>query len=286
MKKLLNVFLVVMFMLTPIVFLNGCSSEPALTPKIDVVGIESVYGINQLIQYDKAIVRYYEDENSNNYTSVFLTESMVEGFDSSKEGSGTMIVSYNGLTKEIDYEIIDIEKTYKAAAESSVAQNKIEVIFHVKNDNEYSAMVAQHDVAYSCTRYGEVFERWQRTEDNKMVYYTLSNNQNTKTVTGREPMDYRKYVAGYFIINEFLNESTVTFESVTKNNENCLIIKILANLGEGLFVEAYSTIKNNLIVEVELAGAPLTVNYESLSILYNDNASEIPAIPDVEWVEQ
>lgn len=67
---------------------------------------KNLYQIGDALSLDGLTVKYFRDIiESNDFEIVTLTNDMISGFDTSKEGSFTMTITYHGKTATVDYTV-------------------------------------------------------------------------------------------------------------------------------------------------------------------------------------
>ena len=71
-------------------------------PRIEVEGIVLEYEVGDEINLNNAVMRYYGNVFSDG-EEVFVTEDMIEGFNTETEGTRTLRVVYSGASQEFQY---------------------------------------------------------------------------------------------------------------------------------------------------------------------------------------
>ena len=84
---------------------GGCRIKKE--PYIKVKGIATEYSIGEELNLNNAIIEYYEDKDDDKYIEVVVESNMVTGFSTETAGTFTMTITYNNLSKQVQYTVIE-----------------------------------------------------------------------------------------------------------------------------------------------------------------------------------
>ncbi|MBR4998260.1 MAG: hypothetical protein IKY10_00110 [Clostridia bacterium] len=72
-------------------------------PRIVVEGLKDYYQLNEEIDYDELTLKYYADKESSFYEEYDVTSDMISGWTTNEVNSGTIVVTFYGLTFTQEY---------------------------------------------------------------------------------------------------------------------------------------------------------------------------------------
>lgn len=86
---------------------------------------KSIYQVGETLSLNGLTAKYFRDIDSDDYETVTLKEDMITGFDTSKEGSFTMTVTYKGKTDTVSYTVVSKATPFEVIQTFCLAENKV-----------------------------------------------------------------------------------------------------------------------------------------------------------------
>lgn len=116
------------FLLLAALLLTGCATMDDGSAYLQVEkGLQwkSVYQVGEALSLNGLTAKYFRDLESDDYETVTLKEDMITDFDTSKEGSFTMKITYKGKTDTVSYTVVPKATPFEVIQTFCLAENTV-----------------------------------------------------------------------------------------------------------------------------------------------------------------
>ena len=296
--KIKNLLSLILMIFCSTIFFAACFTQD--TSYIDIVGLQTIYYVGDDIDVSSSKIHYYESKDSETYTKADLKKDMISGFSTDTIGTFSMTITYNNVTKSIDYEVKSIESKPIEISEDEATTIIDTTLAHMPTYAEIketttTTIWGMTDTFYTITTQTKQYHYendeslyWIVPEDDVWKYYCISYDvlddivEHKRLTVYTEASNLISFQYSSLINNSF---TQVDFVEALKIENNYIITYHYPNMMD-MYVDI--TIKDNQLVS-QTSYTKQNNNKKTSSVTtytyYETETNIIPEIPDKEWEE-